>query len=80
MRLLGQGVTTGGEALLEGRDLARLPERELARIRGGRIALIFQDPSSALNPVQRIGTQLAEVQRLHRGLTGEPARKEALRC
>lgn len=79
LRLLGQGVTTGGEALLDGRDLAGLSERELARIRGGRIALIFQDPSSALNPVQRIDTQLAEVLRLHRGLTGEPARREALR-
>lgn len=79
LRLLGQGVTTGGEVLLEGRDIARLSERDLARVRGGRIALIFQDPSSALNPVQRIGTQLMEVLRLHRGLTGEPARREALR-
>ena len=79
LRLLGRGVTTGGEALLEGRDLARLSEGDLARVRGGRIALIFQDPSSALNPVQRIGTQLVEVLRLHRGLTGEAARTEALR-
>ncbi|WP_248313509.1 ABC transporter ATP-binding protein [Bosea sp. F3-2] len=79
LRLLGQGVTTGGEVLLEGRDIAQLSERELGRVRGGRIALIFQDPSSALNPVQRIGTQLAEVLRLHRGLTGEAARREALR-
>ncbi|CAM5768011.1 ABC transporter ATP-binding protein [Bosea minatitlanensis] len=79
LRLLGHGATTGGAALLEGRDLTGLSERELARVRGGRIALIFQDPSSALNPVQRIGTQLGEVLRLHRGLRGEAARREALR-
>lgn len=79
LRLLGPGVVTGGEATLEGRNLARLSERELAGVRGGRIALVVQDPSSALNPVQRIGTQLSEVLRLHRGLRGEAARREALR-
>ncbi|WP_248308132.1 ABC transporter ATP-binding protein [Bosea sp. AS-1] len=79
LRLLGPHVTTGGDVRLDGRDIGQLSERELARVRGGRIALIFQDPSSALNPVQRIGTQLVEVLRLHRGLTGAPARREALR-
>lgn len=79
LRLLGRNVTTGGEVLLEGRDIGQLSERELARVRGGRIALIFQDPSSALNPVQRIGTQLTDVLRQHRGLRGEAARREALR-
>ncbi|WP_248311673.1 ABC transporter ATP-binding protein [Bosea sp. ASV33] len=79
LRLLGRNVTTSGKVLLDGQDVGGLSERELARVRGGRIALIFQDPSSALNPVQRIGTQIAEVLRLHRGLTGEPARREALR-
>ena len=79
LRLLGPGVTTGGQVLLDGDDITRLSERELARIRGGRIALICQDPSSALNPVQRIGTQLREVLRLHRGLLGAAADAEALR-
>lgn len=79
LRLLGPGVRTGGEVLLDGQDITRLSERELARIRGGRIALIFQDPSSALNPVQRIGTQLREVLHLHRGLRGAAAEAEALR-
>ncbi len=79
LRLLGRNVTTGGEVLLEGRDIGRLSERDLARVRGGRIALIFQDPSSALNPVQRIGTQLTDVLCQHRGLGGEAARREALR-
>lgn len=79
LRLLGPHVTTGGDVRLDGKDIGQLSERELARVRGGRIALIFQDPSSALNPVQRIGTQFAEVLRLHRGLRGEAARREALR-
>jgi peptide/nickel transport system ATP-binding protein len=79
LRLLGPHVKTGGEVRLDGADIGQLSERELARVRGGRIALIFQDPGSALNPVQRIGTQLAEVLRLHRGLAGAPARREALR-
>lgn len=80
LRLLGRGVTTAGQVLLDGRDVGQLSERELGRVRGGRIALIFQDPSSALNPVQRVGTQLAEVLRLHRGLTGDAARREACGC
>ncbi len=79
LSLLGQGMTTSGEVLLDGRDITRLSERDMTRIRGGRIALIFQDPSSALNPVQRIGTQLKEVLRLHRGLRGGQAQREALR-
>jgi peptide/nickel transport system ATP-binding protein len=79
LRLLGRGVTTTGEVLLSGQDITRLSEREVAGIRGGRIGLIFQDPTSSLNPVQRIGTQLGEVLRLHRGLRGETARIEALR-
>lgn len=79
LRLFGRGVATGGEAQLEGRDIGHLSERELARVRGGRIALIFQDPGSALDPVQSIGTQLADVLRRHRGLRGQAARCEALR-
>lgn len=79
LRLLGRGVVTRGAVRLQGMDLTRLGEREIARIRGGRIGLIFQDPTSSLNPVQRIGTQLGEVLALHRGLRGAAARAEALR-
>ena len=79
LRLLGRGVVTSGAVRLAGEDISRLPERALARVRGGRIGLIFQDPTSALNPVQRIGTQLMEVLRLHRGLRGDAAQREALR-
>ncbi len=68
MRLLPQpmGQIRGGRILFEGRDLATLPPAELHRIRGGRIGMIFQEPMTALNPVQPIGRQLSEVFLLHR--------------
>ncbi len=56
----------GGAALLDGADLLRLPEERLRRLRGGAMAMIFQDPSSSLNPVHRIGAQIAEAIRAHR--------------
>jgi len=62
-----------GEVLFEGRNLLTVSEREMRRIRGGRIAMIFQDPSSALNPVYTIGSQLMEVAELHLNLYGEDA-------
>ena len=59
-------VYASGEILLEGRDLLRMPERELRRVRGARIAYVFQEPSTSLNPVFTIGNQIAEAIRLHR--------------
>ena len=79
LRLLGRDIVTSGGVLLAGRDITTMTERELAAVRGRRIGMIFQDPTSSLNPVHSIGRQLGEVLRLHRGLTGEPARREALR-
>ena len=55
----------GGEVHLEGQDLIKLPENEMRKIRGNKISMIFQDPMTALNPVQRVGDQIAEVVRLH---------------
>ena len=62
MRLLPQpaGVILGGEVRLEGRDLTKLPIEEMRKIRGNDIAMIFQEPMTALNPVQRVGRQIIE--------------------
>jgi peptide/nickel transport system ATP-binding protein len=68
-----------GSVRLEGEELLGAPPRRLDRVRGGRIAMIFQDPASALNPVIRLGRQVGEVLALHRGLTGAAIRAEARR-
>ena len=66
MRLLPDALTiTTGEVLLEGENLFARTEQAMTAVRGARIAMIFQDPMSALNPVQRIGDQIAETLRLH---------------
>ncbi|MFC3229310.1 ABC transporter ATP-binding protein [Marinibaculum pumilum] len=79
LRLLGRRAWIGGEVLLDGRPIQDLSDKAIARIRGRRIAMIFQDPASSLNPVQRIGRQLAEAIRLHRGLEGASVQAEARR-
>jgi peptide/nickel transport system ATP-binding protein len=56
---------TSGSATLEGQDLLRASEQELRRLRGGRMAMVFQDPMSSLNPVQRVGWQISEQIRAH---------------
>lgn len=70
MRLIPEppGRIVGGQILFEGRDLARCSERELREIRGNRIAMIFQEPMTSLNPVYPIGEQIVEAIELHRGL------------
>ena len=68
-----------GQALLESEDIIGAPEQRLSQVRGGRVALIFQDPISSLNPVQRVGAQVMEALRLHRGLRGAASRAEARR-
>ena len=55
----------GGAIRLEGRDLTRLPDREMRKVRGDRIAMIFQEPMTSLNPVHTVGKQVAEAFRLH---------------
>ncbi len=77
--LLPRSATVAGSVTLGGTELVNQPQAVLDRVRGGRIAMIFQDPASALNPVHRIGRQVAEAVRLHRGLSGAAARAEALR-
>ncbi len=59
-----------GSITLDGRELLTLPEAQMRRLRGRRVSMIFQEPMTSLNPVQRIGDQLAEAIRIHRGLRG----------
>ncbi|THD59179.1 MAG: ABC transporter ATP-binding protein [Bradyrhizobium sp.] len=66
-------VTTTGCLAFEGRDLLKLPEREMRDVRGKDIAMVFQDPMSSLNPVKRIGAQIGEVLKRHLGLRGRAA-------
>lgn len=68
------GKIVGGEIIFEGRNLLQLSEPQMRRIRGNTVSMIFQEPMTALNPVYRIGTQMAEVIRLHQNV----GRKEAL--
>jgi peptide/nickel transport system ATP-binding protein len=77
--LLGGRARIGGSVLLDGIELVGAPVRVLESVRGKRIAMIFQDPASSLNPVHRIGRQIGEALALHRGLTGTAARAETLR-
>jgi ABC-type dipeptide/oligopeptide/nickel transport system ATPase component len=63
-----------GSARLDGAELIGLSTRELSRIRGSRVAMIFQDPMTSLNPHLRIGTQMTEVLSLHKGMGGQAAR------
>ncbi len=80
MGLLPQPMArvAGGHVLLEGRDLLALPERQMRRVRGGEIAMIFQEPMTSLNPVMSVGRQIAEAIRAHRKVDGAGARKLAL--
>ena len=69
----------GGSVLFEGIDLTRLAEAEMRRLRGARIAMVFQDPMTYLNPVKRVGRQVAEVLLVHQGLDRVAARAEVVR-
>ena len=72
------GRITGGRVLFEGRDLLALPEREMRQVRGARISLIFQEPMTALNPVMRVGDQIAEALTVHGQASGSDARDRAV--
>ena len=56
----GNAIYEGGEILYDGQDLVRIPEEEMHKLRGDKIAMIFQDPLSSLNPIMRIGKQITE--------------------
>lgn len=67
-----------GQALLQGRDLLKIPEREMRGVRGGEIAMVFQEPMTALNPLMTIGQQIAEILMLKKGLTGAECAQAAI--
>jgi peptide/nickel transport system ATP-binding protein len=71
------GRITAGQILLEGRDLAQLPEAEMRRVRGGEIGMVFQDPMTSLDPTMPIGRQIAESVRQHKGVNRKAALERA---
>jgi peptide/nickel transport system ATP-binding protein len=73
-----RGRIVAGSIQLDGRELAGLPERELIQIRGARIAMIFQDPMSSLNPYLSVGEQIAEAVELHLGMSRRLAWQRAV--
>ncbi|MFT4121729.1 ABC transporter ATP-binding protein [Bradyrhizobium sp.] len=77
--LLPRHAKVSGSVRLDGRELLGAPASELDQVRGGRVAMIFQDPASALNPVLTIRRQLCEALALHRDLSGEAVKAEARR-
>ena len=72
------GCTVGGRVTLNGRDLLALSEREMRRVRGAEISLVFQEPMTALNPVFTVGDQVAESLVVHRLASGPEARRRAV--
>ena len=71
-------IERGSSIMFEGRDLATLPEDEMATIRGNEISMIFQEPMTSLNPVFTVGEQIAESVRLHQGVDRKEADERAV--
>jgi peptide/nickel transport system ATP-binding protein len=82
MTILGltraQGARITGRVMFEGRDLLALPDAELRTIRGNEIAMIFQDPSTALHPLYKVGSQLIEAVRAHQDVSKAQARNRTI--
>jgi len=79
MRLIPDppGKIVDGEVFFYGRDLLRLSEEEMRRVRGAEIAMVFQDPMTSLNPVLTVGFQITEALKLHQGMSDKEARDRA---
>jgi oligopeptide transport system ATP-binding protein len=79
MRLVPQppGRIEAGEVLFDGVDLLKLSKQEIRRVRGNKVAMIFQDPMTSLNPVLTIGHQICEALKLHLGMNGQQSRARA---
>ena len=78
MRLLPSSAQVGGSILFDGQDLLALSEREMQNIRGNKIAMIFQEPMTSLNPIHTVGKQIAESVLLHSKATKKQAMERAL--
>ncbi|MEE9415886.1 MAG: ABC transporter ATP-binding protein [Acidimicrobiales bacterium] len=78
MGLLPEGLSAVGQVVHDGRELLELSEEEICEIRGDRITMVFQEPMTALNPVMRIGDQVAEVLRIHRDVSRSEAKLRAM--
>jgi len=79
MGLLPNGAQVAGSIRLDGIELTTLAERDWCRLRGRRLAMVFQEPMTALNPLHTVGRQIAEPLRLHKSMSRSQARAEALR-
>jgi oligopeptide transport system ATP-binding protein len=79
LRLIPQppGRIVGGEVLFDGQDLLGMSDDEIRRVRGNKVAMIFQDPMTSLNPVLTIGRQIGEALELHLGMNREQARQRS---
>jgi oligopeptide transport system ATP-binding protein len=80
MRLIPEppGKIVGGQVVFEGEDLLKMPMDEIRHVRGNKIAMIFQDPMTSLNPVLTIGRQVEEALELHMGMSKSQARQRAI--
>jgi len=78
MRLLPHNMRLQGDVLLEDQTITELAEKQMLSVRGGRIGMIFQEPMTALNPLMRVGSQIAEVLQLHTNLRGQAQRKRVI--
>ena len=80
MRLLPEANTRikGGEAIFEGQDLLKLSEKRMQGIRGPKIAMVFQDPMTSLDPTMKVGRQITESLTKHLGMSGSRARERAV--
>jgi peptide/nickel transport system ATP-binding protein len=76
--LPGAAQIAGGKIHLEGAELTAMDEAELRQVRGNRASIIFQEPVASLNPLMRVGAQVEEALRIHRGLSDEQARQQAI--
>lgn len=79
MGLLGRdGQIKSGEVIFEGQNLLTMTEKELDKVRGNRMSMIFQDPLTSLNPAFRVGSQIIESIKIHMGLSAEEAKQRAV--